>query len=58
MSRLTRDGTTAEPVSRDQIILSRELGQENVNFLCSAENGQKNWQSYPVDPSLLTVCIL
>ena len=32
MSRLTRDGT-AEPVSRDQIILRREQrGQGNINF--------------------------
>ena len=47
MSRLTRDGT-AELVSRDQI-LSRERGQENINFPCSADHVQ-DWQPYPVGP--------
>ena len=32
MSRPTRDGTAAEPVSRDQI-LRRERGQGNIHFL-------------------------
>ena len=42
------DGTTAEPVSRYQILrLERE--QRNINFLCSADH-EKNWQPYPVDP--------
>ena len=45
-SRLTRDGT-AEPVSRDQI-LSRERGQGNNYFSCSADNEQ-DWQPYSVD---------
>ena len=31
MSRLARDGT-AESVSRDQIIIRRELGQGNIHF--------------------------
>ena len=48
MSRLTRDGTTAEPVSRDKI-LRRERGQGNINFPCSADHEQ-DWQPYPVDP--------
>ena len=48
MSRLTRDGTTAEPVSRDRI-LRRERGQRNIHFPCSADHEQ-DWQPYPVDP--------
>ena len=48
MSRLVRDGTTAEPVSRDQI-LRRERGQGNIHFPCSADHEQ-DWQPYPVDP--------
>ena len=48
MSRLTRDGTTAELVSRDQI-LRRERGQRNIHFICSADHEQ-DWQPYPVDP--------
>ena len=44
---ITRDGI-AEPVSRDQI-LRRERGQENINFLCSADHVQ-DWQPYLVDP--------
>ena len=48
VSRLTRDGTTAEPVSRDQIIRG-ERGQGNISFPCSADHEQ-DWQSYPVDP--------
>ena len=47
VSRLTRDGT-AEPVSRDQI-LTRERGQGNIDFPCSADHEQ-DWQLYPVDP--------
>ena len=39
MSRLTQDGTTAEPVSQDQI-LRRERGQVNIHFLCSADHEQ------------------
>ena len=42
MSRLTRDGTTAEPVSRDQI-LRHERGQGNIRFSCSAGHLQ-DWQ--------------
>ena len=49
MSSLTRDGT-AEPVSRDQI-LRRERGQgNNIDFPCSANHEQQDWQPYPVDP--------
>ena len=49
MSRLTRDGTPEEPVSRDQI-LRRERGQGNIRFPCSADHEQ-DLQSYPrVDP--------
>ena len=48
MSRLTRDGTTAEPVSRDQI-LRRERGQGNFRFPCSV-NHEQDWQPYQVDP--------
>ena len=47
MSRLARDGTV-ELVSRDQII-SRERGQGNVHFPCSADHEQ-DWQPYPVGP--------
>ena len=47
MSRLTRD-STAEPVSRDQII-KRERGQGNAHFPSSADYDQ-DWQPYPVDP--------
>ena len=46
ISRLTRDGT-AERVSRDRN-LTRELGQGNVIFPCSADHEQ-DWQPYPVD---------
>ena len=48
MSRLTLNGTNAEPISRDQI-LRRERGQENIHFPSSADHEQ-DWQSYPVDP--------
>ena len=48
MSRLTRDGT-AKPVSRGQI-LRRERGHGNINFPCSADYGQEDWQPYPDDP--------
>ena len=48
MSRLARDGT-AEPVSRDQI-LRHARGQGNVNFPCSADDHEQDWQPYPVDP--------
>ena len=54
MSRLARDGTTAEPVSRDQI-LRRERGQGNVHLPCSADHVQ-DWQPYPVDPYSCCVC--
>ena len=53
MSRLTRDGT-AEPVRRYQI-LSRERGQGNINFPCSAAPGQ-DWQPYPFDPYSSYTC--
>ena len=51
MSRLTRDKTTAEPVSRAQI-LRRERGQGDINFPCSADHDVQNyWQQlYTVDP--------
>ena len=44
MSRLTR---TTEPVSRDQI-LTRERGQGNIHFPCSADH-EKDSHPYPVD---------
>ena len=47
MSRLTRDGTTAELVSRDEV-LRRERGQGKKYFSCSADHEQ-DWQLYPVD---------
>ena len=47
MSRLTRDRTADEPVSRDQF-LRRVRGQGNIHFLCSADHEQ-DWQPYPVD---------
>ena len=47
---MTRDGT-AEPVSRDQIILRREQGQGNINFPFLAHHTYvQDWQPYPVDP--------
>ena len=46
MSRLTRDGTAAEPVSKEQI-LRRERGQGNIHFPCSADHEQ-GWQPYSV----------
>ena len=50
MGRLTRDGATVEPVSRDQIFAGRrERGQGNTNFPYSADHEQ-DWQPYPVDP--------
>ena len=55
MSRLTRDGT-AEPVSRDQIILRRERGQGNIHFSGSADHVQ-DWQPYyPVDQYSCYMC--
>ena len=42
MSRLTRDGTTAEPGSRDQI-LRREQGQGNIHFPCSADDHEQDY---------------
>ena len=56
MSRLTRDGT-AEPVSRDKIIVRREQrGQENNNFPCSADHDVQDWPPYPVDPYSCYMC--
>ena len=52
MSRLTRDGTTAEPIWRDQI-LRRERGKGNIHFPCSADHEQ-DWQPYPVSGIELT----
>ena len=52
MSRLTQDAT-ADSVSRDQVI-SREWGQGNVNFPCSADHEQ-DWQPYLVD-SYSAIC--
>ena len=43
MSKLTRDGTTAEPVSRDQI-LRHERGQRKIHFPCSATDHEQDWQ--------------
>ena len=43
--------TTAEPVSRDQI-LRRERGQGHFNVPCSADHEQ-DWQPYPVGSSLV-----
>ena len=54
MSRLTRDGTTAEPVSRDQI-LRHERGQGNIHFSCSADHVQ-DWQPHVVDPYSCYMC--
>ena len=54
MSRLTRDGT-AEPVSRDQT-LRRELGQGNINLLCSADHGQ-DWQNLIRLIHTLAICM-
>ena len=51
--RRTRDGT-AEPVSRDQIF-KRERGQENINFPCSADQHELDWQPYKVDPYSATI---
>ena len=48
MSGLTRDGT-AEPISRDQILLRRERGQGNIHFPSSADHEQ-DWQPCRVDP--------
>ena len=50
VSRLTRDGTTVESVSQDQI-----LRFERVDFPCSADIEQ-DWQSYPVDPYSYCMC--
>ena len=37
--------------SRDQQILRRERGQgNNINFPCSADHDEQDWQPYPVDP--------
>ena len=47
-SRLTRDGTTAEPVSRDKL-LRRERGQGKFHFSFSVDH-ELDWQPYPVDP--------
>ena len=49
MSRLTRDGTIEEPVSRDQILRHVVRGQGNIHFPCSADHEQ-DWQPYPVNP--------
>ena len=48
MSRLTRDGIIAEPVSRDQI-LKHEREQGNISFPYSADHKQ-DWQPYAIDP--------
>ena len=49
MSGLTRDGA-AEHVSRDHILRGK-LGQEKAHFPYSADDHEKDWQPYPVDPS-------
>ena len=55
MSRLTRDATTAERISRDQIV-RRERGQGNIQqFPCSADPEQ-DWRPYPVDPYSCYMC--
>ena len=53
MSRLARDGT-AELISQDQV-LRRERGQGNIHFSCLADH-ERDWQPYPVDPSLAIIC--
>ena len=54
MSRLTRDETAVEPVSRDQILRREQRGQGNIHFPCSADHVQ-DWQPYPVDPHTLAM---
>ena len=50
MSRPTRDGTTAKPVSRYEILRRDDRGQGGVHFsLCSADHEQ-DWRFYAVDP--------
>ena len=55
MSRLTRDGTTAESVPRDLTLRRKQRGQENIHFPCSADHEQ-DWQPYQVDASL-AMCV-
>ena len=55
MSRLTRDGTTTETVSRDQILRHEQRGQGNIHFPCSADHEQ-DWQPYAVDPYSCYMC--
>ena len=54
MSRLARDGTAEEPVSRDQI-LRYVRGQGNIHFPCLADHEQDR-QPYPVDPYSAIMC--
>ena len=54
MSRLTRDGIV-ESVSPYQILrCQREEG--NVDFPCSADDIEQDWQPYPVDPYSYCMC--
>ena len=53
MSRLTRGGT-AEPVSRNQILLHVRRQGSN-DFPCSADH-EPDWQPYPVDPYSTIIC--
>ena len=51
MGRLTRGDGTAKIVSRDlDQNLRRQRGQGNIKFPCSADQHERDWQPYPVDP--------
>ena len=54
MSKLTRD-KTAEPVSRDQILMREQRGQGRNNFPCSADYEQ-DWQPYLINPFSCFMC--
>ena len=55
MSRLTQDGTAAEPVLRYQTLMREQRGQGNMIFSCSADHEQ-NLQPYPVDLYPAVIC--
>ena len=57
MSKLTRDGTAEEPVSRDQI-LRRERGQRIIHFPCSAADHEQDRQLCPVVRAIHTNKVL
>ena len=48
-------GRDCRIISRDQF-LRRERGQEIINFPCSADHVQDDWQCYPVDPYSCYMC--